>query len=374
MRAPSTFALVVLVLYGCSESAGTPVSAKARLGETMFKDPGLSEPAGQACADCHRPESAFRDPEVDRSTSGGVVPGRFGSRSSPTAMYAAYVPALHFEDSRAVGGLDWDGRADSLEEQAGMPLLAPLEMNNPDKASVVDKVRRSAYAGKFREVFGSTALDHVDEAFTHVTEAIAAYERTAVFAPFSSKYDRYLSGTAQLTDKEQRGLALFEDPARGNCAGCHPSRPSADGAPPMFTNHTYANLGVPRYANSMFFAQPLNPDGERYIDHGLMQTVGDPAQDGKFRVPTLRNIARTAPYGHNGYFASLQYFIDFLNTRDVGSTAVGTCSRSDASARCAWPEPEVGATVDHSVGRLGLSPAEVNDVVAFLTTLTDETE
>ena len=105
----------------------------------------------------------------------------------------------------------------------------------------------------------------------------------------------------------------------------------------------------------------LNPDGERFIDHGLMTTVGDPAQDGKFRVPTLRNVARTAPYGHNGYFENLPYLLDFLNTRDGWSPHNG-----------AWAAPEVPATIAPRVGHLGLSQAELDDLAAFLGTLTDQ--
>jgi cytochrome c peroxidase len=338
----------------------------------------MSEPAGQACADCHAQTTAFRDPEADHSTSMGVVPGRFGARNSASAMYTALIPELHYDpvEQQFVGGLFWDGRADSLEDQAAAPLLNPLEMNNPDKASVVDKLRRADYAPAFRAVFGPDALDDVEHAFADLTAAVAAFERTWELAPFSSKYDRYLAGTATLGPDEERGLAIFEDPSRGNCAGCHPSRPSADGTPPLFTNLTYHNLGVPAYPNSMFYGQPppWNPDGKRFVDHGLMTTVGDAQQDGKFRVPTLRNVGRTAPYGHNGYFANLEYFVDFLNTRDVGSTTVGTCSRASGQPMtCGWPGPEVAATmVQDEVGHLGLSENEVDDLVAFLMTLTDE--
>ncbi len=366
MRAPLRIAVLALVIgaaAGCSSDRPTP----ARLGALVFTDPSLSTPAGQGCADCHAPSTAFRDPESDRSTSMGAVAGRFGARNAPSAMYARFAPPLHHDAATGgwIGGLFWDGRASSLEQQAGMPMLHPLEMNNPDKASVVRAIRRASYAGQFRAVFGADALDDVDAAFGHVTEVLAAYEQTAMFAPFSSKYDRYLAGRETLTPDEQRGLAIFEDPRRGNCASCHPSRPGVDGSPPLFTTFGYANLGIPRYRNSKFLVQPaaFNPDGDRYVDHGLMVTVGDPAQDGKFRVPTLRNVARTAPYGHNGYFENLQYMVDFLATRDVGS----------ADPAVKWAPPEVAATVDHEhVGHLGLSPRDIDDVVAFLGALTDE--
>ena len=351
------FAVVMMTTAGC----GGQDTGKEQVGALMFKDKNLSSPPGNSCADCHSPVVAFRDPESDHSTSGGALAGIYGSRNAPTAMYAGYVPALHHDQARGwIGGLTWDGRSNSLEEQAEIPLLNPIEMNNPNKAAVVAAVRHSNYAAQFRDAFGANSLDDVEVGFAHIAEAFAAYERSTTFEPFSSKYDRYLAGQTALTDSEQRGLALFEDPSRGNCASCHPSRPSADGTPPLFTDFSYGNLGIPRYQNSLFFKQVKNRD---YVDHGLMATVGDAAQDGKFRVPTLRNIARSGPFGHNGYFENLPYMIDFLNTRDRGSAdpAVG-----------AWAPPEVPATVDHEhVGNLGLSGQDVDDVVAFLGTLTD---
>ncbi len=346
----------VALAGGCS--SGSPPPTAASVGALLFADPGLSEPAGQACADCHAADVAFTDPESDHATSAGAVAGRFGKRNTPTAMYLASVPPLAFDADRGrwVGGLFWDGRVDTLEAQAEQPLLNPLEMNNADAASVVAKVRAAPYAASFRAVFGAAALDDVDGAFAHVAEALAAYERTATFAPSSSKYDRWAAGQATLGDAEARGLAIFQDPARGNCASCHP--------PPWFTDFSYVNLGVPRYANNPFYRMPppFNPDGAAFVDHGLMSTVGDAAADGRFRVPTLRNVAVTAPYAHNGYFENLEYVIDFHNTRDVGSPDVG-----------AWPAPEVPATVEREgVGHLGLSQGDVADLVAFLGTLTDD--
>ncbi len=321
------------------------------LGKTAFQDQSLSQPSGQSCADCHAAASAFRDPESDYSTSRGAIATRFGPRNAPTAMYARFIPPLHHDATLGfVGGLFWDGRVDTLEEQAAKPLLNPLEMNNTDNAMVRDEVRAASYAGAFRTMFGASSLDDADAAVGHLTEAIAAYERTDELAPFASKYDRYIAGTDTLTDSEQRGLALFT----AHCASCHP--------PPLFTDFSYANLGIPKYMNSQYLLMPpdLNPDGAAYIDHGLMKTVGDPAQDGKFRVPTLRNIARTGPYGHNGYFENLPYLLDFLNTRDVGSPTNG-----------AWAPPEVAANVDPRIGHLGLTAQDLVDLAAFLGTLSD---
>jgi cytochrome c peroxidase len=367
---------LVTALLAVAACSADPPMAKDRLGSLLFADTNLSAPAGQSCADCHLARVAFRDPETSRTTSMGVVAGRFGVRNAPTAMYASYVPSLHVDaDGRWIGGLFWDGRAKSLEDQAAGPLLNPLEMNNPDKAAVVASVRSASYAPAFRELYGPHALDDVDAAFARVAEVLAAFERTATFAPFSSKYDRYLAGEVALSSAEQHGLEIFEDPARGNCASCHPSRPGPGGTPPLFTTFGYGNLGIPRYGNNKFYVQPppMNPDGERYVDHGLMETVRDRGQDGMFRIPTLRNIAATPPYGHNGYFENLPYLLDFLNTRDIGSREVGTCSRAVSQARCAWPGAEVPATVDRvHVGHLGLSDQELDDLAVFLGTLTDE--
>jgi cytochrome c peroxidase len=355
--------LAVVAAIGCGSPA--PMTEQ-ELGRALFFDPALSEPAGQSCADCHAAELAFSDPEDER-TSAGIVPGRVGFRNSQTAMYASYAPPLRRDPAgqRYTGGLFWDGRADTLEAQAALPLLNPLEMNNPSKAHVVEKVRRSSYARGFRDVYGPDALADVDAAFAHVTRALAAFERTPPFAPFSSRYDRYLAGTGTLSPQELRGRAVFEDPARGDCASCHPSRPGPDGRPPLFTDFSYGNLGIPRWHNGMFLVLPpaLNPDGERFIDRGLGKTAGDPRQDGKFRVPTLRNVAITFPYGHNGYFRTLREMLEFLNARHVEP-----CGRA-AEPSCT--APEVPANVEPWVGRLGLGRAELDDLAAFLETLTD---
>jgi cytochrome c peroxidase len=337
----------------------TPVQRLGKLGKLAFFDESLSEPPGQACATCHNPETAFTDGRGSQPTSRGVLAGRFGVRNTPTAMYAARVPPLHYskDDNSFVGGLFWDGRVDSLEQQAQKPLLNPLEMNNAGEASVAKKLCAAPYAYLLREVFGSDVLDDDHRAYVALSAAIAAFERQPRFAPFSSKYDAFLAGTATLTAAETRGLAVFEDPKKGNCSACHPSRPDKDGKPPVFTDFTYDNLGIPANPANPYYSLPatLNPDGAGYVDRGLGFTIGA-EQDGRFRVPTLRNIARTAPYGHNGYFADLRAIVDFYNTRDTKP----------------WPPAEVPATVNHDeLGNLGLSDGEVEDLVTFMFALDD---
>jgi cytochrome c peroxidase len=291
-------------------------------------------------------------------------------------MYMAFSPAFHFDPKEAhyVGGQFWDGRAATLEEQAKGPFLNPLEMANPDRRAVVEKVRRAAYAGMFDKVYGKDALKEVDPAYERIAAALAAFERGPELQPFSSKYDAWLAGRAKLTKQELRGLKLYEDEKKGNCAACHPSQRGPKGEPPLFTDFTYDNLGVPRNPANPFYGQDKahNPDGQRFVDRGLGAAVNKPAEDGKFKVPTLRNIARTAPYMHNGYFTTLRGAVAFYNDRDVRKRCPKDLPEAEANRRKCWPAPEVAANVNtDELGRLGLSEREVDDIVAFLRTLDD---
>jgi cytochrome c peroxidase len=372
---PSLLFLVGLTLAGCQppvpEESGEPVaevaqtpaaelSPKEALGRLLFFDPMLSTPPGQSCAHCHSPSAGFGNPNQLLPVSRGVHPDRYGNRNDLTASYAAYIPPLEFDEEEGlwVGGLFWDGRAASLAEQAKGPPLNPLEMANPDAAAVVASIREAAYRDDFLAVYGEAALDDVDQAYDFTADAIAAFEMTGVFSPFDSKYDHYLAGEADLTPQELRGLALFEDETRGNCAACHPSQPSPDGTPPLFTDFTYDNLGAPKNPELPFYSLPqeFNPDGVDYVDLGLGPVVGDPELNGFFRVPTLRNVGATAPYLHNGVFKNLYQVVAFYNSRDVKP----------------WPEPEVLTNVNRDeLGDLGLTPEEIEDIVAFMLTLTD---
>ena len=348
---------------GSNESAFSGASAQrrmARLGEQIFNDTNLSTPPGQACGTCHAEEISFSDPDGDVPTSAGVLEDRFGFRNTPMANYTSFVPPLTFDPAEGlfVGGLFLDGRAADLEAQAALPFLNPLEMNNPDRAAVVAKLKHAPYRREFQRQFGAEIFRDVEGAYESMTRAIAAFERTRRFQSFSSKYDAFLAGTAHLSRQERLGLALFNDPAKGNCAACHPSVLAEDGSPPQFTDFTYDNIGVPRNPDNPFYRLPgeLNPEGVDFIDRGLGKTVGDPAEDGKFRVSSLRNVALTAPYTHNGYFPDLRSVVDFYNTRDVAD----------------WPAAELPETMNRDeLGNLGLSDQEVDAIVAFLETLTD---
>jgi cytochrome c peroxidase len=335
-------------------------SDKERLGKLLFFDESLSTPPGQSCSSCHAPEAAFADPELDLPVSRGARSGVYGNRNDMTVSYSAFVPPLHFdkEENMWVGGLFWDGRANSLSEQALGPLLNPLEMANSDTLTIANKLRALSYASLFTDVYGPDALSDPVIAFTNMADAIEAYEKTSEVNPFSSKYDYWLKGETELTEQEMRGLKLFEAEDKGNCAACHPNRTSEEGSPPIFTDFTYDNLGTPKNPENPFYLLPpeLNPDGFEFVDVGLGETVNDPQQNGKFRVPTLRNVALTSPYMHNGVFKTLFSVLAFYNTRDVSE----------------WPAPEVAENVNmEELGKLGLTNEEMEDIVAFLNTLTD---
>ncbi len=337
------------------------LSAEQALGKRLFFDASLSTPPGQGCFSCHAPSAGFSEPNQELPVSRGVHPDRFGNRNTPSAAYAAFSPEFHFDEQEGlyVGGQFWDGRAATLEEQAKGPFLNPLEMANPDPAAVVKKVKATDYASTFEQVYGPGALDEVEQAYEYIARAIAAFERSPELNPFSSKYDAYLRGDAELSPREKRGLALFQAEDKGNCAACHPVTPGEDGSPPLFTDFTYDNLGVPRNPDNPFYKLPreFNPEGAEFVDPGLGKTTKDPAQNGKHKVSGLRNIALTAPYMHNGSMRTLKEVVEFYNVRDLVPR---------------WSPPEVAENMNREeLGNLGLTDREVDDIVAFMLTLSD---
>ena len=377
-RISRCFFLLLLFQFMLLTDSVWAISRKAALGKALFFDANLSTPPGQACSSCHDPAHFFTDPDTQSSTSEGVIPNRFGNRNSPTIMYSSATPPFHFDkaDGLFVGGHFDDGRASTLRDQAKQPFLNALEMNNASPTEVVEKVRLASYAGLFKRVFGENSLNSPARAYDRIAEAIASFEQTDRFSPMSSKYDYYLQGKVKLTAQELRGRAVYEDEGKGNCAACHPSRPDRNGAKrPLFTDFTYDNLGVPKNPESHFYAQEteFNPLGFKFIDNGLGENVNDPAENGKFKVPTLRNIAKTAPYMHNGYFKTLRGVIDFYNSRDIKPICPSEwVTEEEALRQACWPAPEVASNVNHDeLGKLGLSEQEVDDLEAFLLTLTD---
>lgn len=344
---------------GSTDGSSTGNMTKAQLGEALFSDNTLSSNSQMSCATCHDSAKAFTDSRPGFPTSQGAIAGRFGVRQSPSIMYMAFSPDFNpnaGEGATALGGQFWDGRAKDLPTQAKSPLLNPTEMNNASAEDVVNKVKAGPAAAGLKHVYGANIFNNASVAFDAIVDAIAAFERTPKISPFSSKYDAFLNGTAQLNASELRGLAVFNGKAA--CSGCHTSARGTDGSPPLFTNFCYANLGVPKNPNNPFYTMPaqFNPEGSSYIDHGLGAVTGRPDDDGNFMTPTLRNVALTAPYFHNGFFSDLTDVVKFYNTKNDGHFGVA----------------EVPATENMvELGDLKLTNQEVSDVVAFLRTLTD---
>ena len=321
------------------------------LGKKLFFDTTLSNPPGQSCAKCHMPNKGFSDPEK-LAVSRGAVKSVFGTRNAPTVTYAAFTPFFHYDstDQAYIGGLFLDGRANTLSEQAMNPLLTHHEMNNADKKMVVDQVRKSDYRNLFIHVFGPSAFDDPEIAFSNIALALEEYEETAEVSPFTSKFDYYLKGKVQLSAQEKRGLEIFNDTLKAKCAACHPSTPDPLTNAVLFTDYTYDNLGLP--ANPTLIG--LNKDYKP--DLGLGAIVKKSSENGKFKVPTLRNVAITAPYFHNGVFQTLEEVMQFYNERDSGRFGL----------------PEVAENVNHDeLGDLKLTEQEMADVIAFMNTLTD---
>ncbi|MCP4431690.1 MAG: cytochrome-c peroxidase [Gammaproteobacteria bacterium] len=358
--------LTVLLFTGCDSSSSDSetndlvgddenLSQLATLGRRLYFDENLSNPVGQSCASCHLPDSGFADPDAHFPVSEGAISGRFGARNTPTASYAAFIPEFRFVVDRNgghyEGGQFLDGRASSLELQAEGPFLNGLEMNMVDKSAVIQQVQNSSYADEFTDLFGENAFADVDQAYQQITEAIAEFERSQVFAPFNSRFDAVQAGTEVFTTSEQNGRNLFN--GRANCDRCHDAGPDQ-----VFSDFEYHNIGVPANPDNPFLALSvdLNPDGNSFVDNGLGGVVNEVAQNGKFRTPTLRNVALTSPYMHNGVFDSLEAVVEFYNRRDVDGVI-----------------PEVAQNVDNArnIGNLNLNPSQIQDLVAFLHSLSD---
>jgi len=358
--------IIVLQYFLCAftlQAASVNHELEVSLGKLIFEDKTLSQPVGQSCASCHAPSQG--DAQQGMIVSPGATPTLFGNRNAPSITYSMFTTPWYFntEDETWIGGFFLDGRAKTMHEQAKGPFLNPLEMGNTSAHQVVSKVQLAAYQSMFEKVYGKEIWSKPEAAFNAVATALVAYQKSDSFAPrFTSKYDAYLQNKTTLTAQEMRGLKLFEAEDKGNCAACHPSQIGEKGELPLFTDFSYDNLGVPKQSHLPFYAmsKKINPTGKNYVDVGLAENpnIKDAqAQLGKFKVPTLRNIAKTAPYMHNGVFLTLKESVDFYNTRDVDQK---------------WAKAEVSTNVNKDeLGDLKLTKDEVDDLVSFLHTLDD---
>lgn len=367
-------------------------AAVAALGKRIFFDSTLSASGRMSCSSCHNPAFAY-GPSNDRAVQlGGRTGALPGTRAAPSLRYVLNRTPVYYKSytmnieeriregsEPPSGGFGWDGRFNSLHEQAAFPLLAPNEMANAGVGSVVAHVRDGAYADDFRRVFGEKVLHDSAEAFARVVYAIERFELTdPSFHPYDSKYDLYLDGKAQLTLAEKRGLALFEDPRRGNCSSCHLDQKGADGSHPLFTDYQFGALGVPRNHEIAANEDPA------YYDQGLCGPSRTDQRDradfcGMFKTPTLRNVARRGAFFHNGRFHSLRDALRFYVRRDTDPQLWyprrkdGGVDKFDDLPRARRVNVDVASAP--LTKRRGEAPvwtdAEIDDVIAFLTTLND---
>jgi cytochrome c peroxidase len=367
-----------------------PAADLAALGRALFFDPALSASGRVSCASCHDPAHAYGPPGAPAVQPGAGL-GASAFRAVPSLRYLQTVPPFdaHFHDDDGddsidagpAGGRMWDGRARSAHEQAALPLLSPAEMGNASRAVVAARLRRSPHAAALRALFGDGLYADADAAFDAAAMALEVFQQSPRdFAPYSSRYDEVLRGRASLTVQEARGLALFDDPARGNCASCHPSAVGAGGAFPLFTDFGHVALGVPRHRGLAANADPSFHDlglcGPLRIDF-----AGRADYCGRFRTPTLRNVALRQRFFHNGVFGSLAEVLRFYVQRDIdparwyGRDASGRARRFDdlpaAYHGNVSTEPPFLAPGAAPPPRPALDDAEIGDVIAFLRTLTD---
>jgi cytochrome c peroxidase len=430
---------------GSSEDTTTPAPSAQSLasaaGKAIFFDASLSVSGKQSCGTCHVPGRAFTaDPATDHGLPvplGGPNMDQTGFRNAPSLMYASFTPPFSLTNG-PTGGFFRDGRASSLAAQAVQPFVTPFEMANQDAAEVVGRLENSAATrAAFVAAYGEGVFGDPQTALEDMGLAIAAYEtEDPGFHPFSSKYDYWLQGNAQLTAQEQAGLDLFNNPTKGNCTACHPSQPQGYSSHALFTDFTFDNIGVPRNwdipANTPGSVSPIDgtplitltpvdvpADAEyRYYDMGLCGPLQPSPTDvnarpnlsartglcGVFKVPTLRNIALTAPYFHNGQFPDLHKVVEWYVTRDINDNtgnnpnpvaagpggnpyeAAGTFYLTASGTPDLYEYNDLPVEYDANVniGEVPYTPPtfgggqaptltadEIDQVVAFLCTLTD---
>ena len=294
---------------------------RVELGRLLYFDPVLSGDNTQSCATCHHPDLGFSDGRSLSMGKGGqgVGPSRAGGavikRSAPTIWNAAYSPRLF-----------WDGRAASLEDQARFPITSEIEMNqNPDEL-----VKELKAIPEYVRLFDRTFDGHDGSAvtFDNALKAIAAFERTLTSQ--NSAFDRYAAGdVTALTAEQRRGLALFRS-LKTRCFECHGF--------PTFANPDFKVIGVPDFP------------GQPGPDLGRAEAGGGPAAERAFKVPTLRNVALTAPYMHNGRFMTLDEVLEFYSSGGILKLP----------------------NLDDKIRRFKLTEPEKRDLIAFLHSLTDE--
>ncbi|MDB4957086.1 MAG: hypothetical protein JWO36_4655 [Myxococcales bacterium] len=448
---------------------GSGTAAVETLGKLMNYDKNMSPGKNVACASCHMPYVGFSGPIPSVNLTMIAYPGtvrfRAGKRTAQRYTYSPYFPVLQLIEEQQVfqGGNFWDGRSTGYllrnpdAEQAQHPPVDTQEHGFPDTACVAFRLSQAQYRPLFEQVWGPGSLaiafptdteqlcdtpggaaqfamsatpivlspadrTRATEAYNHWGQSISAYEQSVQVSAFSSKFDAFLKGAAQLTADEAAGFKLFN--GKGNCNACHQNGRGTTLLPgqidtsntasivPVFTAFGYANLGLPLNPRDAFFYQ-TTPDplgftanllGFAYRDLGLGTFLRSgfgsapnpnsnwtplaPVTDGQQQMSTVRNVAMTPPqcptteapgpyfqkeFFHNGYIKSLKQLVHFYNTRDVFKFNVtsGHCPAGTTEKVDCWPMPEVPNNISMLLGNLGLTDTEENQIVAFMQTLTD---
>jgi cytochrome c peroxidase len=353
-------------------SEASELKTKADLGQHLFFDVNLSKNRTQSCSTCHNPAHGFVDNRpngIEAMVSLGDDGVSLGDRNAPTASYANLIPRITRNDAGEFrGGQFLDGRERDLAGQAGGPPLNPVEMAMPSKAAVVARLQENdSYVKAFTRLFGADIFNDTEAAYSAMASSIAEFENTDFFSPFDSKYDRYLKGEIKLTKQESLGEALFFSQQFTNCNKCHQIKAFPNSLRETFSNYQYHNLGVPvnvavRKANGL---------GVEHIDRGLLEhpRINDDNQAGKFKVSTLRNVAITGPYMHNGVFKDLRTVVLFYDKFN------NSTRKLNPETGKPWAQPEVNqnlALQSEEFSGPALTDKEIDALVAFLRTLTDQ--
>jgi cytochrome c peroxidase len=382
------FATGLLCLLTQTQVVAQAPTRLENLGSQIFNDRALSEPRGTSCADCHVAQLGFAGNNGSKiGVARGSKPTSLGLRSAMSNAYTAFIPPFHFrvvdEDVDAVGGFFWDGRAETASSQAVLPFLNPLEMNNKDATAVLQKIAAAPYAKQFKDEFGQQIFSNPTRAFVKVGEAIAAFEKTPPLQAFSSKYDQFIQGKAKLAPQELNGMKVFMDANKGNCASCHTMNPnSANPKDSLFTDFAFyatgipRNKAIPRNANPSFFDLGLcGPERTRpALSSNVPSSVSIEDFCGRFRMVSLRNSAEKIAFMHNGFFTDLRDVVSFYATRNSDSKRWYGPQGMPNDLPAAYLRNIVNDRVPFnrpaSAGP-ALTSREIDDVVAFLKTLSD---
>jgi cytochrome c peroxidase len=360
-----------------------PLTPREKVGQSIFLDATLSNPPGTSCSSCHDPATAFSG--NNGSVSGvarGSRPGHFARRNAPSVMYLKYVPPFHFalEDDDDVeespfGGLTWSGRADTVAEFARLPLFDADEMNNVSAAEIAGKLRAAPYAADLAREYPG-ALETPASAVKALGEALQAFLTSETMSPFTSKFDDYLRHKVQLSPLEMKGLTAFESRAKGACNHCHlmyehSTRPESS----LFTTYAYDAVGVPRNRGIAD-----NANAKRY-DLGLCERAKEKVRSsdskwcGSFRIPSLRNVAVRQRFMHNGAFSKLRDVVAFYATRSTNPERwyPPGAQYDDVPAQFRKNVNVSSFPYNRLEGdKPALDDEEIDAIVAFLQTLTDE--